>query len=95
MYCAGQEQGSFTAYTSGHLGLVRLINISNKFFEKILGEWTIFEAEKPVIKFGEKGKHKQKTGKVVKPCSCKRKTFALRKKNCKVWFLFYRIMPFY
>ena len=44
----------------GHLGLVRLINISNKFFEKILGEWTICEAEKPVIKFGEKGKRKEK-----------------------------------
>ena len=75
------------------LGLVRLVSISNKF--KILGEWTICLAEKLVIKFCEKGKRKEKTGKVVKPCSCKRKTFALRKKNCKVWFLFYRIMLFY
>ena len=33
-------------YTSRHLGLVRLIKISNKFFEKILGEWTICKAEK-------------------------------------------------
>ena len=48
--------------TSGHLGLVRLINISNKFFEKILGKWTICKAEKPVIKFGEKGKVKEKLG---------------------------------
>ena len=67
-------------YTSRHLGLVRLIKISNKFFEKILGEWTICKAEKPVIKFGEKGKRHGKTGKVVKACSRKRKTFALHKK---------------
>ena len=40
-----QEQGLFTAYTSGHLGLVRLIDISNKFFAKALGEWIIFTAE--------------------------------------------------
>ena len=57
-----QEQGLFTTYTSGYLGLVRLINISNKFFEKILGKWTICKAEKPVIKFGEKGKVKEKLG---------------------------------
>ena len=53
--------GLFTTYTSRHLGLVyiRLIKISNKFFEKILGEWTISKAEKPVIKFGEKGNVKE------------------------------------
>ena len=49
-------------YTSGHLGLVRLINISNKFFKKILGKWTICKSEEPVIKFGEKGKVKEKLG---------------------------------
>ena len=48
--------------TSGHLGVVTLINISNTFFEKILGKWTICKAEKPVIKFGEKGKVKEKLG---------------------------------
>ena len=70
-------------YTARHLGLVRSIKISNKFFEKVLGEWTICKAEKPVIKFGEKGKRQEKTGKVVKACSRKRKTFALYTKNFK------------
>ena len=46
-----------TFYTPGHLGLVRLIkNISNKLFEKVLGEWAICAAEKPLIKFGGKRK---------------------------------------
>ena len=89
-----QKQWLFTTYTSGHLGLVRLINISNKFFEKILDEWTICEAEKAVIKFGEKGKRKEKTGKVVKPCSRKRKTFALHIKIVKPDFSFTGLMPF-
>ena len=73
---------------------VRLINTSNKFFEKILGEWTICEAEKLVIKFAEKGKRKEKTGKVVKLCSRKRKTFALHIKIVKPDFSFTGLCPF-
>ena len=38
--------GTFEKQALGHLGLVRLINISNKFFEKILGQWTICKVEK-------------------------------------------------
>ena len=61
-----------------------------------MGEWTICEAEKPVIKFGEKGKRKEQTDKVVLQCSRKRKTLiCFTQKNCKAWFLFYRIMSFY
>ena len=48
--------------TSGHLGVVTLINISNTFFEKILGKWTICKSEERVIKFGEKGKVKETLG---------------------------------
>ena len=91
--------GLITTYTSWHLGLVRLIKISNKFFEKILGDWTISKAKKPVIKFGEKGKRPGKTSKVVKTCSrnrlvpshdcllvCsrKRKTFAVNYTQKKI-----------
>ena len=39
------------------------IKISNKFFEKILGEWTISKVGKTVIKFGEKGKRQGKRAK--------------------------------
>ena len=73
------------------------IKISNKFFEKILGEWTISKAEKPVIKFGEKGKRQGKRAKSwdLAPVtdSRKRKTFEVNythKKNCQTWFLFFR-----
>ena len=71
-----QEQVVYHSHF-GALGLVTLINISNKFFENILGKWTICKAEKPVIKFGKKGKRKGKTGKVAKSCSRKRKALAL------------------
>ena len=78
----------------GPLGLVRLINVSNKFFENILGKWTICKAEKPVIKFGEKGKRKRKTGKIVKSCFRKRKTFALPLKIVNPDFAFSGLCPF-
>ena len=90
MYCARTRVDYHIHFSE--LGLVRLINISNKF--KILGEWTICQAEKLVIKFGEKGKRKEKTGKVVKPCSCKRKTFALHKKIVKFDFSFTGLCSF-
>ena len=85
--------GTFEKQALGHLGLVRLINISNKFFEKILGEWTICEAEKPVIKFGEKGKRKEKNWQ-SRTCSRKRKTFALHTKIVKPYFSFTGLCPF-
>ena len=41
-------------YTSGHLGLEQLIDISNKLFEKVLSERTICAAEKPLSMGKEK-----------------------------------------
>ena len=92
-YVLRKNKGCLHTYTSGHLGLVRLINISNKFFEKILGECTICEAEKPVIKFGEKGKRKEKNWQ-SRTCSRKRKTFALHTKIVKPYFSFTGLCPF-
>ena len=75
-------------------GTCKLINISNKLFEKILGEWIICEAEKPVIKFGEKGKRKEKNWQ-SRTCSRKRKTFALHTKIVKPYFSFTGLCPFF
>ena len=47
-------------------GTFKVINISNKFFKKVLGEWTILKVEKWVYFFGRKGK----TCQVVTFCSC-------------------------
>ena len=80
--------GTFEKQALGHLGLVRLINISNKFFEKILVQWTICKVEKPVIKFGEKRKRKGKTGKVAKSCSRKRNVCFTQKKLLSLISLF-------
>ena len=70
----------------------RVINISNKFFEKILGEWNICNGEKWFIKFGEKGK--RKTSKVVKSCSVnKQRLLYLHTKNVKPYFYFTWLCP--
>ena len=69
MYCARTRVDYHMHFSE--LGLVRVINISNKFFEKILGEWTICKAEKSVIKSGEKGKRKE-TNWQSRTCSRKR-----------------------
>ena len=84
------------AYTARTTGVVyhvhfraRLIKILNKFFEKILGEWSIYTVEKSVIKFSEKGKRKGKTCTVLKSCSRTTKNvFFINAKHCKQRFLF-------
>ena len=58
-----------------------------------MGERTICDAEKPVIKFGEKGKRKEKTGKVVlAPVHEKRLLYT--KKIVKPDFSFTGLCPF-
>ena len=58
-----------------------------------MGERTICDAEKPVIKFGEKGKRKEKTGKVVlAPVNEKRLLYT--KKIVKPDFSFTGLCPF-
>ena len=94
--CSKSEQRLFTTYSSGtcKVNFEKEKNILNKFFKMILGKWTICKAEKPVIKFGEKGKRKRKTGKVVKSFSRERKAFALHKRNVNPDFSFSRLCPF-
>ena len=92
-YVLRKNKGCLPHILQGIWDFVRLINISNKFFEKILDEWTICEAEKAVIKFAEKGKRKKnwQSRKTLLPQT---KNVCFTHKYCKAWFLFYRIMPF-
>ena len=91
MYCARTRVDYHIHFSE--LGLVRLINMF-PFNFTILGEWTICQAEKLVIKFGEKGNVKKKL-QSRKTLLLQTKNVCFTQKNCKVWFLFYRIMLFY
>ena len=55
--------GTFEKQVLGHLGLVRLINISNKFFEKILVQWTICKVENRLLNLAKKENAKEKLAK--------------------------------